>query len=137
MLSSFRAVSDAGNVAAQLIAGNERLRDVWRFAVVQMLDDYRSVLRHKGIDAASAMWRDAPEPVGDLRADAAFAALAEHLARHDGWPVPRWASDPAREALPWWFVTELRGMHPRALVESPASFRKRGVCITSDALERV
>jgi hypothetical protein len=32
-----------------------------------------------------------------------------------------------REAWPWWFVTDLRGLHPRALVESPSSFRRRGV----------
>jgi hypothetical protein len=43
----------------------------------------------------------------------------------------------AEQALPWWFVTNLRGLHPRALVESPASFRRRGVFITTDALERV
>jgi hypothetical protein len=41
-----------------------------------------------------------------------------------------------RDAWPWWFVSDLRGMHPRALVESPSSFRRRGVFITSGALER-
>jgi hypothetical protein len=69
--------------------------------------------------------------------DAALAALAEHLGRRDGWPVPAWARDPDREAMPWWFVSDLRGMHPRALVESPSSFRRRGVFITRSALERV
>jgi hypothetical protein len=53
-----------------------------------------------------------------------------------GWPVPAWTREPQREALPWWFVTELRGLHPRALVESPSSFRRRGVFITRGALER-
>ena len=59
-----------------------------------------------------------------------------HLARRDGWRVPAWTRDPEREAVPWWFVTDLRGLHPRALVESPSSFRRRGVFITSDALAR-
>lgn len=64
------------------------------------------------------------------------AAMAEYLARRDGWTVPAWARLPEREAWPWWFVTDLRGLHPQALVESPSSFRRRGVFITSGALER-
>ena len=51
--------------------------------------------------------------------------MAEYLARRDGWAVPSWARLPGREAWPWWFVTDLRGLHPRALVESPSSFRRR------------
>ncbi|MFC0861124.1 hypothetical protein ACFHYQ_02310 [Sphaerimonospora cavernae] len=136
-LSAFRTVGDAAAAAAQMVAEGEPLSRVWRFSIIQMLDDYRSVLRHDGVVAASQMWDDAPSPVGDARVDAALAALAEHLARNDRWPVPSWARDPQREALPWWFVTELRGLHPRALVESPSSFRKRGVFITRSALERI
>jgi hypothetical protein len=34
---------------------------------------------------------------------------------------------PGCEAWPWWFVTDLQGLHPRALIESPSSFRRRGV----------
>ena len=60
--------------------------------------------------------------------------MAEYLARRDGWEVPSWARLPGREAWPWWFVTDLRGLHPRALAESPSSFRRRGVFITSGAL---
>lgn len=53
---------------------------------------------------------------------AAFAAMAEHLARRDGWATPGWARLPEREAWPWWFVTDIRGLHPEALVEPPSSF---------------
>jgi hypothetical protein len=123
--------------AARMLAVGEPLKHVWRYTVVQLLDDATSILRHHGIEAAAAIWRDEPEPTGDVRVDAAFAALAEHLARRDGWPVPRWALDPSRETPKWWFVTDLPGLHPRALVESPLSFRKRGVFITRDALVRV
>ncbi len=55
----------------------------------------------------------------------------------DGWGVPSWARLPEREAWPWWFVTGLRGLHSRALVQSPSSFRRSGVFITSGALDRV
>lgn len=130
-------VVDAVGEAQRLLAAGEPLKDVWRYAVVQLLDDYTSVLRRRGVAPAAALWSETPEPTGDVRVDAAFAALAEHLARRDGWEPPPWASDPSREALEWWFVTDLVGMHPTALVESPLSFRKRGVFITRDALVRV
>ncbi len=135
--TAFRGVSDAARAASELLDAGEPLSRVWRHAIVQMLDDYQSVLRHEGRSTAAWMWAQAPEPTGDSRVDAALAALAEYLARRDGWPVPAWTRDPRREAMPWWFVTELRGLHPRALVESPSSFRRRGVFITRGALERV
>jgi hypothetical protein len=135
-LSSFSAASDAAAAASRMLASGESLSRVWRFALTQLLDDYMSVAHHDGLEAAAGMWRQAPAPTGDARVDAAFAAMAEYLGRRDGWEVPRWARDPGLEALPWWFVTELRGLHPRALVESPSSFRRRGVFITRGALER-
>jgi hypothetical protein len=136
-VTSFVTVGDAAIAAARMLSAGEPLSRVWRFALVQMLDDYASVLRHSGRETAARMWLDAPPPTGDARIDAALAAMAEHLGRRDGWMVPAWALDPQREALPWWFVTDLKGMHPRALVESPSSFRRRGVFITRSALERV
>jgi class 3 adenylate cyclase len=136
-LSSFRSVGDAAIAAQQMLSIGEPLRRVWRFALVQLLDDYTSVLRHDGIDSAAKMYEAAPPRTGNTQIDAGFAALAEHLARRDGWAPPAWTRDPALEATPWWFVTDLRGMHARALVESPLSFRRRGVFITRDALQRV
>jgi hypothetical protein len=136
-IRSFRSVDDAAATAAEMLRQGEDLRAVWKHAIIQMFDDYTSVLRYEGVARAAAMWSAEPAPTGDRRVDAAFAALGEHVARRDGWPVPRWTREARREAEPWWFVTSLRGMHPRALVESPLSFRKRGVFITASALERV
>jgi len=123
--------------AVEMMAAGSPLEDVWRYAIVQLLDDYTSVLRREGTEVAAPMFAERPDSTGDVRVDAALAALAEHLARRDGWPAPAWATEPGRETREWWFVTELRAFHPRALVESPLSFRKRGVFVTRDALERV
>jgi hypothetical protein len=133
---AFRSVSDAADTAARMVSAHQPVFQIWRFAITQLLDDYQSVLQHEGAVAGARMWQDDPPPTGDVRVDAAFAALGEYLARRDGWPVPRWIRESRNEAVPWWFVTELRGMHPRALVESPSSFRRRGVFITRGALER-
>jgi hypothetical protein len=66
----------------------ERLSRLWRYVFVQMLDDYTSVLHHAGVQAAARMWASTPRSTGDIRVDAAFAAMAEYLARRDGWEVP-------------------------------------------------
>jgi hypothetical protein len=135
-MQAFETADQAAGTAASMLADGELLSRLWRYVFAQMLDDYTSVLRHAGLPAAARMWADAPRATGDTRVDAAFAAMAEYLARRDGWTVPAWARLPEREAWPWWFVTDLRGLHPKALVESPSSFRRRGVFITSGALER-
>ena len=133
---AFETVDQAAGSAIAMLADGERLSRLWRYVFVQMLDDYSSVLHHAGVSAAAGMWAGVPRGTGDSRVDAAFAAMAEYLARRDGWAVPTWARLPEREAWPWWFVTDLRGLHPRALVESPSSFRRRGVFITDGALSR-
>lgn len=136
-LGPFRSVEDAASAARRMLEDGEAMPRIWRLALLQLLDDYESVLRHKGSGAAACMFARAPHATGSAQVDAALGALAEHLARRDGWRVPGWTRDPSREATPWWFVTELRGLHPTALVESPPSFRKRGVFITRGALDRV
>ncbi|HWG62199.1 MAG TPA: hypothetical protein VG253_10840 [Streptosporangiaceae bacterium] len=133
---AFGTADEAAGSAAAMLAGGERLSRLWRYVFAQLLDDYTSVQRHEGTTAAARMWSAVPRATGDGRVDAAFAAMAEYLARRDGWTVPAWAALPEREAWPWWFVTDLRGLHPQALVESPSSFRRRGVFITSGALQR-
>jgi hypothetical protein len=135
-MRTFVTADEAAGSAAAMLVGGERLSRLWRYVFAQLLDDYTSVLHHKGLTAAARMWDEVPRATGDGRVDAAFAAMAEYLARRDGWTVPLWARLPEREAWPWWFVADLRGLHPRALVESPSSFRRRGVFITSGALER-
>ena len=48
---------------------------LWRFGVLQLLDDYESVRRHDGADAAAMMFMEAPGSTGDSGLDAAFAQL--------------------------------------------------------------
>ena len=135
-MQAFETADQAAGSALAMLQDDERLSRLWRYVFVQVLDDCTSVLRHAGVPAAARMWASAPRSTGDIRVDATFAAMAEYLARRDGWDVPSWTRLPGREAWPWWFVTDQRGLHPRALVESPSSFRRRGLFITSGALDR-
>lgn len=127
----------AAQLADDLLRDGETLQSVWRYAVVQLLDDYSHDLDRAGAAVASQRFSQEPPPTRSAEVDAALAALGEYLARRDGWPLSSWARKPGRYSSKWWFVTPLRGMHPTALQESPASFRTRGVFITTGALSRV
>jgi transcriptional regulator with XRE-family HTH domain len=102
----------------------------WRL-VGEFLDD------DAGADdrEAAVVVAEAPQPTGDLRVDALVAALAEHLCVRRGMLPPPWTQI-AVEAVPWWFVAG-RAFAGMALRESPPSFARRGIFITTGALERI
>lgn len=127
----------AALLADDLLVEGETLQSVWRYAIIQLLDDYSHDLVRAGVSVASKRFNREPPATRSTEVDAALAALAEYLARRDGWLLPSWARKPGRYSAKWWFVTPLRGMHPTALQESPPSFRTRGVFITAEALSRV
>lgn len=127
----------AARLADELLRDGETLQSVWRYAIVQLLDDYSHDLARAGVAVACRRFRQEPPATRSTEVDAALAGLAEYLARRDNWPLPPWARKPGRYSSKWWFVTPLRGMHPTALQESPPSFRTRGVFITASALSRV
>jgi len=127
----------AALLADDLLRNGEALQSVWRYVIVQLLDDYDHDLARAGAVVASWRFSDEPRATRSTEVDAALAALAEYLSRRDSWPLPAWARKPGRYSSKWWFVTPLRGMHPTALQESPTSFRTRGVFITAGALSRV
>ena len=123
--------------ARQMLDEGESLLVVWRYCLVQLLDDYTSEARRAGAGQASRRFEEEPPPTGSAEVDAGLAALAEHLARRDDWSASAWVRAAGRYTQHWWFVTPLKGMHATAMQQSPPSFRKRGVFITADALSRV
>lgn len=120
---------------ARLIASGEPPTECWRFGILQTFDDYRSEVRRGTPELAAAVFADAPPATGSAEIDAAFAALADHLAESDGWTPPAWVHDPSRVTTEWfpsvpWFDRE------EALQESPRAFRERGIFITPRSLAR-
>lgn len=128
----------AGNAArvTDLLHSGESAAAAWRFGILQTLDDYRSTLRRAGTTVAATVFADEPAPTGSLELDAAFAALAEHLAMSDGWAPPTWATDTARTVHGRWFATTPELFRDEAVSDSPPAFRKRGIFITRYALSR-
>lgn len=100
--------------------------------VLEFLEEYG----WEPIGSRRALLETEPDPTGDARSDALLAALAEHLAYHDGATIPHWAEEPNRFLDRWWFPVNLPSARVAALVGAPASFRRRGVFIDRRDLER-
>jgi len=104
------------------------------FAVREFLDEFaalpRGELRQRAIG-------ERPEPTADARADAYLGALAEHLAATHGLTRPGWAVEPLRFLDRFWFVSDVPGFRALAIAQSPAAFRRRGIFVSSGALQRV
>lgn len=70
-----------------------------------------------------------PALTGDRRFDALLAAIAEDLCVHSELVPPTWVLDEIRFLDGFWWVTDLPSARARALVNSPASYRRRGVML--------
>lgn len=92
-------------------------------------------MRRGGASLASGVFAAPPPPTGSLELDAAFAALAAHLAERDGWTVPEWATDGNRKVSSW-YPAVLPFDRAEADKDSPPEFRDRGIFITSRSLSR-
>jgi hypothetical protein len=127
----------AGNAltCARLVADGDPPEAGWRYGILQTLDDYTSTLARGGRDLAAEVFADEPAPTGSPQLDAAFAALADHLAQRDGWVAPRWVRHPARHANGWFPAVPLM-FRDEAYRDSPSAFRRRGIFITSRSLDR-
>lgn len=112
---------------AEYVRGTEGEETRWRL-VWEFLEEYR----WEPATVQVGLVQVEPQPVGDERWDALFAALAEHLlAQHDLAPPP-WAE--GRVLRRPWFPAELAIHRVDALVWAPAAFRKHGVYVSANDL---
>lgn len=70
-------------------------------------------------------------------ADAYLAALVEHLAGQNRFPVPAWCRNPGRSLQKPRFAFKTPEGRLFLLVESPTAFRARNIFISADAVTRV
>jgi hypothetical protein len=105
--------------------------DPWLW-VRQFMDDFYAATPQ----SRAALIAERPEPTGDPRFDAYLAALAEYFAVHYQLPVPAWVNEPERFLEQWWFPTQFKSLHALAIVQSPASFRRRGIFVDLTEFQR-
>lgn len=68
--------------------------------------------------------------------DAYLAATAEYLAWRYRLRNPEWTYDSRRVVKEPWFATDIEGIKPLLAMESPASFRRRNLFVSKNALSR-
>lgn len=127
--------ADAARDCARLLREDESLSTCWRFGILQSVDYYDSCVRRGGVELGARVFDREPDPTGSPQLDAAFAALAEHLATRDGWCVPVWALN-AQRSTARWYVAQSPAFYAEADEQSPPAFRSRGVYISANALDR-
>lgn len=88
-------------------------------------------LRSAAEDGKALLLLVAAEPAltGDVRLDALLAAVAEDLCVVEGILPPSWTARPERFLDGFWWVSDLPSARARALVHTPAAYRRRGVMI--------
>jgi hypothetical protein len=84
----------------------------------------------------AAMLIDEPPLTEDERANAYYAAVAEHLALTCRLPVPPWTTSPARFLKRPFFPSGLESLKATLLVESPTAFRRRMIFVDGNPLYR-
>ena len=84
----------------------------------------------------AAMLAEEPPLTDDNRANAYYAAVAEHLALKYHLPVPAWTQHASRFLKQPYFPSGLESLKATLLVESPTAFRRRMIFVGGDPLYR-
>jgi hypothetical protein len=98
--------------------------------IAEFLEEHRHEPRERRLELLQAE----PPPTGDEHWDVFLAALAEHLAAKDGRRGPRWCEQ--RHLYRFWFPFNTPLARTEAIVHAPAAFRRRGVMLARNELER-
>ncbi len=73
-----------------------------------------------------------PPPCGDIRFDAAIAALVEHHLANDNLPIPHWVNEPSKFLDQEWTVSRFTERE-----DCPRAFQRHGVIISESELRSV
>lgn len=124
-------------LAETVVASAKAPKEAFGYALRNFLDAYyksTTPQKRKALAGEPCMLRSRLRDGGV--ADAYLAALANHLARTDGFPSPRWAVSKKRMPDRPWFALNTPQAKMWLLTQSPAAFRERNLFISADGLSR-
>ena len=107
-------------------------------AIGEFLDEYYASV----LAVRMGMLSDIPPPIRlkDKRlsevTDAYLSAVAEGLTYRDGFGAPGWTRQPCRFLDKPWFASDIQGLWPLLLMESPVFFRRRQLFVSGNVLSR-
>ena len=99
----------------------------------EFLDEYYLA---PAANRAGMLEEEPPLLPDDDRANAYYAAVAEHLAMNDGMRAPAWVQSKARFLRRPFFPAGLESLKATLLVESPSAFRRRMIFVDRNPLHR-
>ncbi|MBI5883415.1 MAG: helix-turn-helix domain-containing protein [Elusimicrobia bacterium] len=102
--------------------------DSWKTCLFDFVDAFRRAKDRALIEAPPA--EETPP-----RAKALLASTTEALCSEEGLAVPSWCAAVESLSEPW-FVSGVDNLKASALAESPAHFRKRGIFVLGNFLQR-
>lgn len=102
-----------------------------------MLREFLDEFYFAPVGTRAAMLAEEPRLIaGDERANAYYAAVAEHLALTHRLGVPAWAQTEERFLCKPFFPAGLESLKATLIVESPPAFRRRMIFVGADPLSR-
>ncbi|MGH9083442.1 MAG: hypothetical protein ACRDWN_08865, partial [Acidimicrobiales bacterium] len=78
---------------------------------------------------------EAPPSVGDQRYDALLASVVDRAMSRVGVSAPSWVAEPWR-ATEEWLVSGIDDLREAAIAESPPAYRRHGVLVVAEELNR-
>ncbi len=100
----------------------------WTLALFDFVDAFRRT-------HALSLIETPPDSKLELRLQVLLAAVADQLCQEFGIAAPLWLE--AMLVLPQpWFVADVQNLKASAIVESPLAFRKRGIFVLGNFLDR-
>ena len=115
-----------GDVVRRVKAGEQKFDPALR----EFLDAF-----YAKPDLRRAAIEELPSSI-DAVHDAYVAAVAEHLARVYGLPIPAWTETHGNGLREPFFAGGLQSLKDILVVESPTAFRRRLLFVSKDALSR-
>ncbi|MBR1188790.1 hypothetical protein [Bradyrhizobium sp. AUGA SZCCT0160] len=115
-----------GEVVRRVKAGEQKFDPSLR----EFLDSF-----YTNTESRQRAIEDRPASI-DAVHDAYVAAVAEHLARVYGLPIPEWSETHGNGLREPFFAGGLQSLKGVLLAESPTAFRRRLLFVSKDALSR-
>jgi len=126
--TSARTAADWADFIYEELRSTRRSEEVAFRALIGLSDDLASVTKAVRV----ALCVTPPAPCGDLRFDAAIAAIVEHHLSTSRLPLPEWVRERSRTLKAPWVVSPYTD-----LTTVPKSFQRHGVLLAASELESV
>ncbi|MBR1209384.1 hypothetical protein [Bradyrhizobium sp. JYMT SZCCT0180] len=121
-----RKPGSLGEVVRRVQAGEQKFDPSLR----EFLDSF-----YTNVESRQRAIEERPASI-DAVHDAYVAAVAEHLARVYGLPIPEWSETHGNGLREPFFAGGLQSLKGVLLAESPTAFRRRLLFVSKDALSR-